>query len=57
MAAAGGVGPAVAAVGVGAEVMPMVGDRLDVVIGIGIEVLARLPLVAAPLDRCGRGAG
>ncbi len=50
MAAAGGVGPAVAAVRVGPQVMPVVGDRLDVVVGIGIEMLARLPLVPASLD-------
>ena len=41
VAAAGRVGPAVAAVWVGAEVMPVVGDGLDVVVGVGIEVLAR----------------
>ena len=50
VAAAGGVGAAVAAVRVGAEVVPVVGDRLDVVVGVGIEMLARLPLVPAPLD-------
>ena len=50
VAAAGRVGPAVAAVRVGAQVVAVIGDRLDVVIGVGIEVLARLPLVAAPLD-------
>ena len=27
----------------------MVGDRLDVVVGVGVEVLARLPLVTAAL--------
>ena len=50
MAAAGGVGPAVAAMRVGAEVMPVIGDGLDVVVGVGIEMLARLPLVPASLD-------
>ena len=50
MAAAGRVGPAVAAVRVGPEVMPVVGDRLDVVIGVWIEMLACLALVPAALD-------
>ena len=50
MAASGGIRAAVAAVRVGTQVMPVVGDGLDVVVGIGIEMLARLPLVPAPLD-------
>ena len=36
--------------GVGADVVAVVGDRLDVVVGVRVEVLARLALVAAALD-------
>ncbi len=47
MAAAGGVGPAVAAVGVGSEVMPVVRYRFDIGIRIRIEMLASLALIRA----------
>ena len=50
MAAPGGIGAAVAPVRVRARVVPVIGDRLDVVIGVGIEVLARLPLEPSALD-------
>ena len=50
VAAAGAVGAVVAAVRVGADVVAVVGDRLDVVVGVRVEVRARLPLVAAALD-------
>ena len=50
MAAAGRVGAAVAAVRVGAQVVPVVGDGLDVVVRVRIEMLARLALVAAALN-------
>ena len=50
VAAAGGVGAVVAGVRRVADPMPMDGDGLDVVVGVGIEVLARLPLVAAALN-------
>ena len=43
-------GPTVARVRCGAEVVPVVGDRLDVVVDVRVEVVARLPLVAAPLE-------
>src|SRR5262245_28920818 len=50
VATAGGVGPAVSSVGIGSEIMPVVGDRLDMVVGVGIEMLARLALVPAALN-------
>ncbi len=46
MAAAGRVGAVVAAVRIGADEVPVLGDRLDVVVGVRVEVLAGLPLVA-----------
>src|SRR5947209_17670554 len=47
MAAAERVGlQAVAVVPLVAGVVAVVGDRLDVVIGVGVEVLAGLPLIA-----------
>ncbi len=50
MAAAGLGGTAVARVRVGAEPVSVVGDRLDVVVGVGVEVRPGLPLVAGALD-------
>ena len=38
------------ACGVVADVVPMVGDRLNVGVGVRIEVLARLPLVSGALN-------
>ena len=39
------------------SVVAVVGDRLDVVVGVRVEVLAGLPLVAAALDDVEAGAG
>ena len=51
VAAAGRVGPAVAGVrSLVADPVQVIGDRLDVVVGVRVEVLARLPLVARALD-------
>ena len=50
VAAAGAVGAAVAAVRVRAVPVQVVGDGLDVVVGVRVEVRARLPLIAAALD-------
>ena len=50
VAAAGRVGAVVARVRRRADPMPMLGDRLDVVVGVGVEVLAGLTLVAAALN-------
>ena len=50
VAAAGGVGAVVAGVRRVADPVAVVGDGLDVVVGVGIEVLAGLPLVAAALN-------
>src|SRR4051794_6130308 len=50
MSAAGVAGPAVAQVGHRADVMPMVGNRLNVGVGIRIEMLAGLPLVSGALN-------
>ena len=48
MAATGGIGAAVASVRVCTQVVAVIGYCLDVVIGIRIEMLARLPLVPPP---------
>jgi len=43
------VTPPIATMRRAAEEVPVVGDRLDVVVGVGIEVRAGLPLVASAL--------
>src|SRR5262249_52984003 len=50
MPAAGAVGLAVAAVRVRSDVVPVLRDRLDVGVGVRVEVLARLALVPPALD-------
>ncbi len=50
VAAAGGVAAVVAAVRRGADVVDVVGDRLDVGIGVRIEVRPRLSQITAALD-------
>ena len=50
VAPAGAVGLVVAAVGIRAEVVEMIGDRLDVVVGVGVEMLTTLPMIPRPLN-------
>src|SRR5262249_60040676 len=40
----------VASVWVGSEIVPVIGDRCDVVVRVGVEMLARLALVPTALN-------
>src|SRR5262245_3107770 len=50
MAAPRGIGSPIAAMRRCAQVVPVIGDRLDVVIRVRIEMLSRLPFVAPTLN-------
>ncbi len=50
MPTASRIGATVAAMRIGTHIVPVIGDGLDIVVGIGIKVLASLAFIAATLN-------